>query len=211
MKSTSALLLIAGHVLHAQTPTLDSLELQKLHLQVISAEERVTATDFLHRLLPRITFNASFGVRDLLFVVPGDDAAYITPRDAYRLTLSLSLTDLLTSNGHDAALIERAQRTVDIKCATIRQENDRRARRERLNALRQELALLEEELDVLRKIQRYQTILFEEGKANYDALARSELQVIDTRMRIARLQLQVREFSVEEDQRQQPPTSPWVP
>ncbi len=174
-------------------PSLDSLELHGLHLRVAEAEDRVHATDFLHRLIPRITFAASFGLRDLLFVDSSDRVPFVIPSDLYRLTVSLSLSDMLSSHEHEAAILEREKRLLDLRSARIRQSVEHRARGERERSLRGELALLEDELEVLSGIHRFQTILFEEGKIQYDALARSELQVIEARVKKHRLLFQLQE------------------
>ena len=93
----------------AFNPILDSLDRRRLQIEIAKAEVRVTETSFWPRIIPQVHISASFGMHDIMFVEPTTFTTYILPRDAYRLTISLSLNDLFSSSRHTQAVLELEQ------------------------------------------------------------------------------------------------------
>jgi hypothetical protein len=191
-------IVLTSTALRAQTHELDSLELRMLSLQVAAAAERVVATDLFHRLLPRLTLSVSFGTRNMVFTDPDVEVPGFIPADTWRMTITVPLSELFNAGPHEEATIERARRIADLEAGRARRGREARLRDGRRSALRQELQLLGEVHDVLTRIVRYQRILYEEGKAGFDALARTELQTLEAKMKIVRAESQLRELAGEE-------------
>jgi hypothetical protein len=171
----------------ASQPASDSLALELARLEVRRGEESVARTTFLRRLIPRITFTASIGAQGVFFTEGESSLPLIFPKDAYRLTLSLSLSDLLSSREHEEALIdlERAR----IECAAIgtKQRESDEARHERARLLAIDISSAEAELRLTERLLAYQKLLFDRGEVKFDVLARAELQAIAARLRLGRL------------------------
>ena len=165
----------------------DSLELAAAHLEVERAGIDVYATALWQRLIPRITLSASLGIGEVIFRDPTTDAITLLPRDSYRLTFSLGLDQLLRSPEHDHALVRL--RTAELDAARIQiQISERQYTRQRdESATRQELALLADELGLVRQLVIYNEMLFAEGKAEFDALARAKLQLLSLSRVIAQV------------------------
>lgn len=177
-------------------PSLDSLQSYLLGLEVGKADAVAQRTDFWHRLVPKITFSASLGVSDIAFTHSLESPSYILPKDAYRLTISLSLSEIINTADHEIALLERERRVAEQSALHLRQQNERERRTRRTAALREELSLLEEELRILERIAAFNLILFEEGKIKYDSYARSQLQIIAARQRIVRIRLELEDLTL---------------
>ena len=177
-------------------PLLDSLQSRLLGLEVGKAELVAEKSDFWHRIIPRVTFSASLGVSDIVFSQTAEPLSYIIPKDAYRLTISLSLSEIMNTADHEIALLERERRGAEHSALLLRQQNERERRTRRASALREELSMLEEELTILERIAAFDRILFEEGKIKFDAYARSQLQIIAARGKIVRLRLEIQDVTV---------------
>jgi Outer membrane efflux protein len=166
----------------------DSIEREILQLDIARAELEVSSSDVWHRLVPRVSISASLGVRDLLFLDPSGPSPYVIPKDSYRLNVSLSISDVLDFPKH-----ARAQVELDMAKARFRKFNADRAaaleaERRRHESARGELALFHEELALIQRLVRYNELLFENGKIEFDVLARSRLQLIGVRKNMLRLQ-----------------------
>jgi hypothetical protein len=166
----------------------DSVDREILQLEIVRADLEVLSSDLWHRLIPRVSLSASLGVRELLFIDPSAPSPYVLPKDSYRLNLSLSLSDVLDFPKHAKAQLE-----LDIAKARLRKlDADRAAAREaerkRHESARGELALFHEELALIERLVRYNELLFEDGKIQFDVLARSRLQMIGVRKSMLQLQ-----------------------
>ena len=85
---------------------IDSLQLQQIEIDIQKAEEQVSQTNFFHRLIPNMSISASYGIGNLLFVDPSSTATYVMPKDAYRLSLNLSISELFFSSKHSDAILQ---------------------------------------------------------------------------------------------------------
>lgn len=167
--------------------SLDSLEIATALLEVKRADIDVSATSVVQRLMPRVTLSASFGVGEVMFRDPSTDALTVLPRDSYRLTFSLGLDQLLRAPDHDRALVRLKAAEIDL--ARIRTQASQRQyiRETDETARRQELALLADELNLVRQLVAYNEILFAEGKIEFDTLARVKLQLLNLSRVIAQV------------------------
>jgi hypothetical protein len=172
----------------------DSLSIMLLDIEIEKARVQADQTDFWHRLIPEVRFAASIGVRDVVFIDPSAYVPYVWPTDAYRISGSISLSDLFNTNKHTLAnlelqklrarrllLLERSRKTTTILAAKKR-------------ALQSELSLTEEEIGLLRRLAQYTDLLFQQGETKYDALVRSQLQLLNARKTLERLTIQIQEL-----------------
>ncbi len=173
--------------------SIDSLEMASHVVDLRMTEVEVSKTDLLHRLIPRVTFSASFGMHDLLFSeVP---VAFVIPKDSYRLTVSFSLDELMNTSRHESALLAREKQALEVITVALRQKSENNQRKSRAKALKEQLALLLEELKLHEKIVGFNQMLFEQGGVKFDVLARSKLQVIAAKQRLGRVLLEIAELS----------------
>jgi len=157
---------------------LDTLELRLLEVEIRKWEAKVEETSFWTRLLPQIHFSAGYGMRDLMFIDPTSFTPYILPRDAYRLTVSLSLNDVLMSSAHTQAILELEKLRETLSMRRIQHARERRIFEEQLTATRIELEHLEKELAIVQELLRFNQLRFEQGKIEFDALARTKLELL---------------------------------
>ncbi|MGA3286348.1 MAG: TolC family protein [Bacteroidota bacterium] len=157
---------------------IDSLELHQIEIDIRKAEDQVSQTSFFRRLLPEIHISASYGIGNLLFIDPSSSAAYIIPKDAYRLSLSLSVSDLFFSSKHSDAILqlERIQEEYQLKkllhlCSfqTYRLE---------LESIEEKLRSLESKTSIIQDLIHFNELRFEQGKIEYDALIRTKLELL---------------------------------
>ena len=161
----------------AFNPTLDSLDIRLLQIEIAKAEVRVTETSFWPRIIPQVHISASFGMHDIVFVEPTTFTPYILPRDAYRLTISLSLNDVFSSSRHTQAVLELEQLRTEESRLTTKQLQSRKSLEQQLLALRDQADLLEKELSFIKELLRFDELRFQQGKIEFDALIRSKLEL----------------------------------
>jgi hypothetical protein len=156
---------------------LDTLEIELLQIEISKAEETVNATSFWRRILPQIHLSASYGMHDLMFIDPTSYTPYILPRDAYRMTISLSLNDVLTSTRHTQAILDLHKLRMELSLRRIQQINSRKSLEEQLLALQDQSASLEKEISFIRELLHFNELRFQQGKIEFDALTRSKLEL----------------------------------
>ena len=161
----------------AKSIQLDSLEIEMLRIEISKAEETVNATSFWQRILPQIHLSASFGMHDLMFIDPTSYTPYILPRDAYRLTMSLPLNEVLTSSRHTQAILDLQKLRAEYSLRMIQRINSRKALEEQLLAIQDQSASLENESRLIRELLRFNEMRFQQGKIEFDALMRTRLEL----------------------------------
>jgi len=184
--SLPTLLCAAQAFAQSTHPAPDSTSLILLRLDLARAQVEQTSTNFWHRLIPKVTVSASFGMHGLLAVDPV--TSELIPRDAYRVTLSLGLSDLLDGTRHETAQIEAHALKVRYWAAVRQITRKYEVLSNSLDLLRRERALLEEEESTLTEILHFNEMLFQQGKIDFDALARSKLQLLNVRKSIIQLE-----------------------
>ena len=174
----------------AFNPILDSLDIRLLQIEIAKAEVRVTETSFWPRIIPQVHISASFGMHDIVFVEPSTFTPYILPRDAYRLTISLSLNDVFGFSKHTQALLELQRLRTEESHLTIKQLQSRKSLEQQLDALQDQADLLEKELSFIKELLRFDELRFQQGKIEFDALIRSKLELISATKSIMQLHQQ---------------------
>ena len=204
------LLPMVGTLLHAQTfpgdsstgappawgRAMEQFEIHKAELEYRKADLSFRSTDFWHRLLPRITMTASYGIRGITFLDASAGEAVLLPTDMYRLTLSLSLSDLIISTEHERARMMKDQARIDLSVIKTKQLMDRQLTEAQAARLRAELVLIEEELRLTERIHRYYALLFQQGKTSFDVLVRAELRTIEVRQKVMQVRAELTATSV---------------
>jgi len=167
----------------------DSLQLRLLGIESERFRLEAEHTNLWHRLIPAVHLSAGFGWKNLLILDPSTLTLSTLPRDAYRLTIGISLNEVLDGSKHSAAELELE------KIDAMRDRLRERAERSRFelgvqfksldierNAALQERAILEE-------ILRFDGMRFGQGKIGYDALMQSRLRLVDLERRLKILSL----------------------
>ena len=172
------------------TSTNDSLELKMIELDIEAAEEEVNTTSFWWRILPQVRVSASFGMGNLLFLDFSSMTPFVVPKDDYRLTFSLSLNSILDFARHSQAVERWGKLRTEYQRRMLAIARNRESLQLQLNAVLEELQSLTTELSVLRELVRFNELRFEQGKIEYDVLARSKLEVISLQTNLNRLKVQ---------------------
>lgn len=169
----------------------DALRLRLLDIAIEKAELDVSASDFWHRLIPQVQLSASFGVQQLAFIDPATFTPSVLPKDSYRLTLSLSLSDVFSPVQHEQALLTQRQLRVEREMLDLQlKQNHHRRFQEHLMS-QQELDMTLKELTLLNELLQYVELLFGQGKTDFATLIRARLQVLNSQKAIIRLRAQV--------------------
>lgn len=163
----------------------DSLKLMLIDIEIAHAELEAAATNFWHRLIPDIRVSANFGVQQLAFVDPTTFTPYKLPKDSYRLTLSLSLSDIWNSKQHEQALLVLDRLRIKKRELEQKLDTDKHRLLRHRAALQKELDFRLEELSLLQQSLKYTQLLFEEGKADFNALVRAKRQVLNVEKSIS--------------------------
>jgi len=162
----------------------DSLELRLLEIDAERFRLEAEHANLWHRLIPAVHLSAGFGWNNVLVTDPATLASSMLPKDAYRLTIGISLNEILDGSKHSAAELELK------KIDAMR--NRARARRERA---RFDLGIQQKRLDIekdaalqeqaiLGEILRFDDIRFGQGKIGYDAFMQSRLRLADLKKRL---------------------------
>lgn len=176
------------------TLDLDSLELSLLDIEIQKAEERVKETSFWKRIIPQIHASGSFGVREIVFIDPATFTPYILPRDAYRLTISLSLSEVLNFSKHSLTELELGKLSTERTYRTLRKAQLRKSIEQQLTVLQEQLGILREEVGIVQELLRFNQLRFEQGKIEFDTLLRTKLELLNTQKAVQRIQHQQSEL-----------------
>jgi hypothetical protein len=169
---------------------IDSLELNKLEIDIQKTEEQISQTNFFHRLMPQISISASYGIGNLLYIDPSSTTTYIMPKDAYRLSLNLSISDLLFSAKHSEALLQLSRLQTEYQHMKYLQEATQIALRLELQSIDEKLKSLESKTLMIQDLTRFNEMRFEQGKIEYDALVRTKLESLSLQLEINTLEHQ---------------------
>ncbi len=165
----------------------DSFRLQLLELSIEEARIQADQSDFWHRLLPQIQLAASFGVRDIVFLSPTGGVPSVLPKDSYRLSMSISFSDILDFPKHDAALLRLERLQSQYQMELDRQSHALALHRRRLAELRDLLSSLKEEIRLKEDVARFNDLRFRQGKITYDVFVRSQIDLLALRRSLIRV------------------------
>jgi len=184
------ILLFAAAIVRSQPPLQDTLELRLLECDIEQARQKATQSDFWHRLIPRMTLTASLGLSDVLFLDAGSGLPYMLPRDAYRLTVTLSLSGILDGSQHAVDMLQIRRLQTEYARVVDRQLSERELLRRRLLALDEERRFLRARIGMSEDVLQFRQLLFEQGKIQYDVLIRSKLDLLEARESLNRFGVQ---------------------
>lgn len=175
---------------------IDSLELVLLDIEIQKAEERASETTFWKRIIPQVHVSASFGVRDVVFIDPTTFTPFILPRDAYRVTVSLSLNEILNFSKHSVAELELEKLLIERSYRILRKTHWRKSLEQQLIAVQQQFESLQEEMSIVQELLRFNQLRFEQGKIEFDTLMRTKLELLSVQKAIQRIQHQKSELQL---------------
>jgi outer membrane protein TolC len=156
----------------------DSLRLALLDLEVRKAKHELDRSDLWTRILPRITLSASFGLKNALFYDPESISPNIWPTDAVRLSLSLSLNDVLDFSRESISEIalSAALLRYDLECTRNKAKKLETARL--LNQLQRDSAYLAQLLSLKERVVKFNEQRFSQGTISFDALTSAQLDLL---------------------------------
>jgi hypothetical protein len=167
---------VPGFTLAIPDTVADSLQLLLLDHAIALAEIEERRTSFWYRLIPDVRVSANLGVQQLVFIDPSTYTPYVLPKDAYRLTLSLSLSEVFNFDKHTTARIQHDRVQVQRQLAHHQfMRNNERRHFERIQR-QLDLETLKERETLINDLVRYTEILFNQGESTFDDLVRVRLQ-----------------------------------
>jgi outer membrane protein TolC len=169
---------------------IDSLELRKLEIDIQKADEQATQTNIFHRLIPTISISASYGIGNLLFIDPSSYTTYVLPKDAYRLSFNLSISELFFSSKHSDAILQLSRLQTEYQHMKYLQEATQIALRLELQDIGEKLKSLEKQLSMIEDLIHFNELRFEQGKIEYDALVRTKIEMLSLQTSINNLKTQ---------------------
>jgi outer membrane protein TolC len=181
---------------------IDSLEIHKLEIDIQKADEQATQTNIFHRLIPNISISASYGIGNLLFIDPSSYTTYVLPKDAYRLSLSLSISELLFSSKHSDALLQLSRVQTEYQHMKYLQQATQIALRLELRDIGEKLQSLEKQLSMIQDLVHFNEMRFEQGKIEYDALVRTKIEMLSLQTSINNLKTQQDQLLLKLSERQ---------
>lgn len=167
----------------------DTTSLRLIDNRILQAELEMKRTAFWRRIIPEVRLSGSIGVRDILFLDPATATPYILPRDSYRITLTLSLSDVLDFDRHTLAVLQHDQLLVQRELLANRLRSSETALCRQYERLLIELTHLREESDAVDALEEYTELLFSQGEKQFDDLIRVRLQTIALRRAVNRTTL----------------------
>jgi len=181
---------------------IDSLQLQQIEIDIQKVEEQVSQTNFFHRLIPNLSISASYGIGNLLFIDPLSTTTYVMPKDAYRLSLNLSLSELFFSSKHSDALLQLSRLQTEYQHMKYLQEATQIALRLELQDIGEKLKSLEKQLSMIEDLIHFNELRFEQGKIEYDALLRTKIELLSLQTNINNIKHQQAQLLLKLSERQ---------
>ena len=181
---------------------IDNLQLQQIEIDIQKAEEQVSQTNFFHRLIPNMSISASYGIGNLLFIDPSSTATYVMPKDAYRLSLNLSLSELFFSSKHSDAVLQLSRLQTEYQHMKYLQEATQIALRLELQDIGEKLKSLEKQLSMIEDLIHFNELRFEQGKIEYDALLRTKIELLSLQTNINNIKHQQAQLLLKLSERQ---------
>ena len=125
-----------------------------------------------------------------MFIDPESFVPYLIPHDAYRLSVSFSLNELLFSSRHAEALLDLARLKTEYALRKSQLALSRQALERQLGETAAQLQLLSEELLLIQDLRRFNELRFSQGKIEFDTLTRTRLELIAIKEALQRLRQQ---------------------
>ncbi len=174
----------------SQSQTLaDSLNLKLLDIAIAKAELTVNKTRFWHRLIPSVSVSTSLGVSQLAFIDPTTSTPYIFPKDSYRLNATLSLSDIFDDTRHEEAILDLLRLQIQKDLTQEEYKAKRNRRLYEIRSLDYKLSTLSEELTLVQHILDFKQLLYDQGKADFDELSRTQISLLHLKQTIDELSI----------------------
>jgi outer membrane protein TolC len=181
---------------------IDSLEIHKLEIDIQKADEQATQTNIFHRLIPNISISASYGIGNLLFIDPSSYTTYVLPKDAYRLSFNLSISELFFSSKHSDAILQLSRLQTEYQHMKYLQQATQIALRLELRDIGEKLKSLEKQLSMIEDLIHFNELRFEQGKIEYDALLRTKIELLSLQTNINNIKHQQAQLLLKLSERQ---------
>jgi outer membrane protein TolC len=183
----------AQETLLMQTPAVssDSLHLSMLEFNIEQAELEVVQTNFLHRLMPQIHLTGSLGWTEIFFIDPSSSLLTYIPKDAYRLNVTLSVSDILDASGHRAAELKLERMRAELTRLLRQLQSDQAELYREISSLELAAVLDSSELSMKDEVLRFEEIRFAHGQIEFDALIRSRLDVLHAKKNLLQRQRRI--------------------
>jgi len=178
---------IASYEIFFGHTVLDSLDLKLLEIELAGAELEVRETNFLHRLTPQIHLSANFSMKDIIFVDPNTFVPYLLPKDAYRVSIGLSVNEIFDFDKHTRAEIGLNQLRIKNDRLKQQQNRDRSISILQLIELDSLCLIAGEEINLKNEILKYSTLCFQQGKIEFDEFLKSKLDLMIVKKSLAGL------------------------
>jgi hypothetical protein len=171
-------------------PQPDSLHLQILNEEIIMARLQLDEQNLFHRLLPSIHLSASYGVKDILFYDPASGVSSFLLKDAYRLTLSLSVFDIFSTSKYERAAAEL--RKLLLEREIMIEGRETKMKQFEMDTLLAEnlRTMLLQEIAMKEDIVRFDSLRFIQGKIDFDVVSKSRLDLLNSGRLLVRLDAQ---------------------
>lgn len=176
MKTSIAVLFCVANAVAQDLPSVqDNVPTVQLAIaELRKAEATAGETTFWRRLLPRIQLSATLGTRDLLF---SESGTLVLPTDSYRMTISLSLSELLDGTPHDVALLNVEEARLKVGQARQKQLLDSLHGEANRLDLADQIKFLNQEEGRLAMIVDYYEMLFAQGKVDRLPVERTRIEL----------------------------------
>jgi hypothetical protein len=168
----------------------DSLQLKLLELESRRLRRQSDRSTLWHRLIPSVRFSASFGWKDLIVLDPATLAESIFPKDAYRITIGISLDAILDDSKNAEAELMLNKVGIETRRILLRRRTSRMNLLALLEKVRVELESVCEEAGVVEDEVRFNEIRFRQGKIDYDGLLKSRMRLLELNSRLHLLMLE---------------------
>jgi outer membrane protein TolC len=176
VKTSIAVLFCVANAVAQDLPSVqDNVPTVQLAIaELRKAEATAGETTFWRRLLPRIQLSATLGTRDLLF---SESGTLVLPTDSYRMTISLSLSELLDGTPHDVALLNVEEARLKVGQARQKQLLDSLHGEANRLDLADQIKFLNQEEGRLAMIVDYYEMLFAQGKVDRLPVERTRIEL----------------------------------
>jgi outer membrane protein TolC len=181
---------------------IDSLQIHQIEIDILKAEEHVSQTNFFHRLIPSMSISASYGIGNLLFIDPSSNTTYVMPKDAYRLSFNLSISEIFFSSKHSDAILQLSRLQTEYQHMKYLQEATQIALRLELQDVGEKLKSVGKQLSMIEDLIHFNELRFEQGKIEYDALLRTKIELLSLQTNINDLKHQQAQLLLKLSERQ---------
>jgi hypothetical protein len=126
----------------------------------------------------------------------------VLPKDAYRLSFNLSISELFFSSKHSDAILQLSRLQTEYQHMKYLQQATQIALRLELRDIGEKLQSLEKQLSMIQDLIHFNEMRFEQGKIEYDALVRTKIEMLSLQTSINNLKTQQDQLLLKLSERQ---------